>query len=279
MKITLAIPNYNGAENLKNLLEQALKENFNHIYVLDDSSTDNSKEIAKKFPDVIYVQGDENKGPPKNRNRILEQKYDEIIMFLDVDMQLLTSGLKEKIIENFVDGKVALVGGLIMTQKNEPMWWNYGFEMHPDRDAKAGIVHAWALDNWDNKEKIEKLREKYKDITRNLDISFGKPSIKKVDWVSEANFCVKADVFNEIGGFDGKMRYHADQDLCKRIRNKGYKINHSPAVQAMHLEIDTFGETRGKISRENTFYFYQKHWDMPRNVFDLLFPIPEESNA
>lgn len=272
MEITLAIPNYNGASNLGILLEQVTKEEFAHIYVLDDVSSDNSEEVVKEFANVTFVKGKTNKGPGGNRNRVLEQEYADIIMFLDADMQLLVNNLKEKVLDSFADNNVALVGGQIMTLKDEPMWWNYGREMHPVRDAKADIVHEWALDNWENREKIEDLQNKFSDITPNLHISFGEPSVKAVDWVSEANFCVRSAVFKEISGFDAKMRYHADQDLCKRIRNNGHVIMHSPSIKTKHFEIDTFGETREEINREFAAYYYKKHWDMPQDIFDKLFP-------
>ncbi len=272
MKVTLAIPNYNGAQNLKELLTQVTKENFAHIYVLDDKSTDNSQEIVNAFSNVSFIQGSENLGPAGNRNRILAQLIGDVIMFLDVDMTLQTTNIVEKIQKNFMDKKIAVVGGLILTKKLEPMWWNYGFEMHPVRDAKADIVHTWALDNWHDKNKINELREKYMTITHNLDISFGEAKTKQVDWVSEANFCIRTSIFRELNGFDAEMRYHADQDLCRRVRQKGYAVIHSPDIKAIHLEIDTVGEARNELDRKNKLYFYKKHWNMPEYIFELLFP-------
>lgn len=271
MKITLVIPNYNGAQNLENIITQVLKEDFDHVYVIDDNSSDNSLEIVKNYSKVVIIEGKENKGPAGNRNRVLDHECGNIIMFLDVDMKLMVENLRAKIEKSFDNNNTGVVGGLIVTQKNEPMWWNYGFEMHLIRDAKADIVHSWALDNWNNAKKIYKLKEKYKEVTPNLEISFDSPKNKKVDWVSEANFCIRSDLFKKIGGFDINMRYHADQDLCKRVRDLGYTVMFSPEIVSMHMEIDTFGKNREKLIKENAYYFYRKHWGMTRDIFDRLY--------
>lgn len=273
MKVTLAIPNYNGSENIENILSQAAHEDFDTIYFLDDASTDNSLKIAEKFPEVKIIKGSKNIGPAGNRNWVLGEKLDDIVMFLDVDMVFQTTNIKSKITEMFSQKDIVLVGGQIFSKQEEPMWWNYGPEMHPIQNAKSEVVHDWLLDVWEDMEKVEVLKEKYTDITPNFEISFGKiAEPKEVDWVSEANFCVRTEVFQNVGGFDKNMRYHADQDLCKRIRQLGHKILFSPEIKTKHLEIDTFGKDRSYIMRESAFYFYKKHWGMAKEIFDKLYP-------
>ncbi|MDO8639069.1 MAG: glycosyltransferase [Candidatus Daviesbacteria bacterium] len=93
MKITLAIPNYNGLENLKILIPEVLKEGFEQIYVLDDKSTDDSiNYLTKHFPQIKVIKGEINLGPAGNR--ILEQSYGEIIMFLD-EVKLLPDKINQ----------------------------------------------------------------------------------------------------------------------------------------------------------------------------------------
>jgi GT2 family glycosyltransferase len=273
VEITLAIPNYNGSENIANILNQVSKEDFHKIYFIDDASEDNSLEIADKFSKVTIIRGEKNLGPAGNRNRVLNEDLGDIVMFLDVDMELKNTDLKSKIINSFQDNKVAIVGGKIFSKKDEPMWWNYGSEIHPILNAKSEIIHDWFLTVWGDMEKIKELEDKYGNITPNFEISFGNiTEPKEVDWVSEANFCIRTDLFKKVAGFDGKMRYHADQDLCKRIRFFGYKVLFSPNIKTRHLEIDTFGEDRKYIMKKYAFYYYNKHWGMSKDIFDKLYP-------
>jgi len=275
MKVTLAVPNYNGLENIKALLPNVMNEGFHEIFVLDDKSTDDSNSFLKSLSGIKFIQGAKNLGPAGNRNRILGKVSGDLILFIDADMEIVSSNIVQQLNALFTDQSKVLIGGSIITMKNEPMWWNYGYEMNPIRDSKADIIHDLAFKFWENQEVLEYLKDSYKELTRNLEITFDKPNEVEVDWVSEANFCVRKSVFEEVGGFDSKMRYHADQDLCKRIRSEGHSIYYNRAIITRHKEIDTLGERRKRIIHENSYYFYKKHWDMPKKIFDKLFPYSE----
>ena len=72
LPIIAAIPNYNMAEQLATLLPQIIQQGYDAIYVLDDVSTDDSREVVKRFaPKVTLIAGDRNLGAGGNRNRIL----------------------------------------------------------------------------------------------------------------------------------------------------------------------------------------------------------------
>ena len=256
-------------------MPRVVKEGFDEVIVMDDQSTDGSVSYLKSIPDIYVIQGDKNLGPAGNRNRVLGKAKGDLIFFIDADMELITTNVIQHLNALFTDANKVLVGGLILTPKDEPMWWNYGYEMSPIRDAKADIVHEFAFKFWENSEVMEYIKSTYNEITRNFEITFEKPNEVEVDWVSEANFCIRRNIFEEVIGFDGNMRYHADQDLCKRLRSKGHKIYYNCAITTKHKEIDTFGENRKKIIRKNSYYFYKKHWGMTRKVFDKLYPVSD----
>lgn len=275
----LIIPNYNGAENIRKILKDAFTYDFDSITLCDDLSTDGSLEdLISAFPKLSIITGNKRVGPGGNRSRILKELGRNImdgdfLHFLDVDMKIEKIDLAKS--EEFFNSNpdVSIVGGLIFTLKGEPMWYNYGFEMHPVRSIEEQFYLESALNHWDDEEAILSIREKVKDITYNLEMTFGDPrTVRTVDWVSEANFIIRASVFKEVGGFDSKMWYHADQDLCKRVRSLGYKVVYNPFTESTHLEIDTFKNNRSKLERSNAFYFYRKHYNFSKKVFDYLFP-------
>lgn len=280
MKVNIVIPNYNGASNIGKLLSKVLKFGFNKVFVLDDLSTDNSLEVLKRFEDrITIVKGDKNLGPGGNSNRILDyisdMKSDDLIFFCDADTELIAVDLSS--LKNYFrkNKSVGIVGGKICTTKNEPMWWNFGHEMHPVNSSKELAYMDVAQKNWKDKSFLNSMRDYVKDYSYNLEMSMGSPSNLSVDWVSEANMTIRSSLFKKLGGFDAKMRYHAGQDLCKRARQSGYRVGYNPFIIVKHLEIDTFGSKRDKISRENAYYFYKKHWNMSRQIFDKLYPSKE----
>src|SRR4030088_2784653 len=102
MRTVLTIPTYNGREWLEKLIPQALEQDFYKIYILDDNSTDDSRELYEKYPQLNVIYGDKNVGPGANRNPILSQDMGDIIFFLDDDMSLDTTDVP-KILSKLFD--------------------------------------------------------------------------------------------------------------------------------------------------------------------------------
>ena len=81
LKLTIAIPNYNGGENLKRCIESCqtiqIPENDYEILIVDNKSTDNSidivNEMKKKFANIRLVQNEKNIGRIHNWNGSIEK--------------------------------------------------------------------------------------------------------------------------------------------------------------------------------------------------------------
>ena len=84
--ISVIIPTYNRY----NFLQRALKSVYAQsllpleVIVIDDGSTDQTKEIQKEFPNIIYMY-QINKGVSSARNKGIEKAQGEWIAFLDDD--------------------------------------------------------------------------------------------------------------------------------------------------------------------------------------------------
>lgn len=276
MKVIAVIPNYNMRENLGSLIAHLLDERLDDIYVLDDASSDCSVEhVRMTFPGVSIVEGKQNAGAAANRNRILPLlNGDELILFLDADLEVITRGLKGVVESWFVESSTGLVGGLILSKSGEPMAWNYGPEMNPMGDARVSVYGDLSLLTRRETRIFKRMRQMALELkdTYNFEIQYAKQVRREVDWVAEGLFAARASLLLEIGGYDERFRYHADQDLGVRVRAHGFKILFDPGVSARHLEMDVRGDTRWQEFREGSYLFYQKHWGMSREVYERLFP-------
>jgi N-acetylglucosaminyl-diphospho-decaprenol L-rhamnosyltransferase len=57
LPVIAAVPNYNMAETLRVLLPQLAAHDYDAMYVLDDASTDHSREVVAEFAgDVTFVE-------------------------------------------------------------------------------------------------------------------------------------------------------------------------------------------------------------------------------
>lgn len=85
MDISVVIPLYNQGQYLSDCLNSVLNQTVKpkEIIVVNDGSTDDSLEIARKFP--VKVINQVNKGLPSARNTGIMNATGEYIAFLDAD--------------------------------------------------------------------------------------------------------------------------------------------------------------------------------------------------
>lgn len=84
--ISIMMPTYNNGKYIAQAIESIYAQNYSNIeiIVVDDGSTDNTKEILKQYKDIKYFYM-EHKGISAARNTALENSKGEYIAFLDSD--------------------------------------------------------------------------------------------------------------------------------------------------------------------------------------------------
>ena len=91
--VSIIMPMFNASEFLEETLNSVLSQRNNfvsfEVLIIDDSSTDNSMEIAqsfvREFPKIFKVMKNPRKGVSSARNYGIEQAMGKYIMFLDSD--------------------------------------------------------------------------------------------------------------------------------------------------------------------------------------------------
>ncbi len=96
--ISVMMPTYNNAKYIKQAIESIYAQNYDNIeiIVVDDGSTDNTKEIVQQYKDIKYFYI-EHKGIPFARNLVLEKSKGEYIAVLDSDDYWLPNKLNTQI--------------------------------------------------------------------------------------------------------------------------------------------------------------------------------------
>jgi glycosyltransferase involved in cell wall biosynthesis len=75
--------------------------------------------------------------------------------------------------------------------------------------------------------------------------------LQEVNFIPSGNLLVRREVFNKVGGFDGKLITGEDYDFCERVRESGYSIISSGSVQAIHLDNTN---SLGKFVKKEIWY-------------------------
>lgn len=96
MKFSIVIPSYNQQDFLCDAIESALNQTIPcEVIVIDDGSTDNSLEIARKYEPKIKVISQVNKGLSSARNTGIMHARGDWILPLDADDILLPNCIEE----------------------------------------------------------------------------------------------------------------------------------------------------------------------------------------
>ena len=95
--VSIIIPSYNYAHFITKAIESALEQDVNkEIIVVDDGSTDNTKQVVEKYAEVKYLYQD-NKGLSGARNTGILNSTGEFIVFLDADDWYVKGGLRSNL--------------------------------------------------------------------------------------------------------------------------------------------------------------------------------------
>lgn len=85
--VSVIIPTFNYAEFISDSIDSVLTQTFKdlEIIVVDDGSTDNTKDILQKYSNKIKYYYQDNKGPASARNMGIKKATGSYVCFLDSD--------------------------------------------------------------------------------------------------------------------------------------------------------------------------------------------------
>ena len=190
LPVSIIIPTYNRVQKLFKLLKSIknLTPLPNEVIIIDDNSTDGTKEILKKWKGVSsrynkrILLKEKNKGPADSRNRGIEISKNELIAFTDDD---------------------------VIVDKH---WLKYiTFKLRNSHEMLVGVGGSVKSTRSD-------ILSQYYVEHRILEAP------KSLNYLPTVNCCLKKKALNEIGGFNTSFYFAGgeDTDICLRLRSKGY---------------------------------------------------------
>ncbi len=181
--VSVIIPTFNRGWILKEAIDSVLSQSFYHyeLIVVDDGSTDNTREILASYPRIIAVT-QENRGVSAARNKGAELSTGKFIAFLDSDDLWLPRKLEYQV--NFF--KKNPFARICQT---EEIWIKNGTRINPKKRHKkpSGMIFEKCLE---------------------------------LCLVSPSSVMMTRELFYEAGGFDESLPACEDYDLWLRISYK-----------------------------------------------------------
>ncbi|HZW70357.1 MAG TPA: glycosyltransferase family 2 protein [Hanamia sp.] len=255
MLLSVIIVNYNVKYFLEYCLysvEKALKNIEGEIFVVDNNSTDGSKEFFyDKFPQVKFSWNTTNEGFAKANNKALLQATGDYILFLNPDT-IVSEDSFEKCIA-FIQSKNNLTAcGVKMIDGSGR------FLKESKRAFPAPVISLYKLSGLSKLFPTSKFFSKYH--LGYLDNNTN----HEVDVLAGAFMMVPKKIIEEVGGFDESFfMYGEDIDLSYRIQKAGYTNFYFAKTTVIHFK----GEStkKGSLNYVKMFYkamsvFVRKHY-------------------
>ena len=189
--ISVIIPSYNRACFLKEAIQSVLEQDYFasqtasdlfELLIIDDGSTDNTREIVKSFGDKVCYHFQMNKGISTARNLGLSLARGDYITFLDSDDLWKKEKVKAQmnLIENIPQAKICYT---------EEIWVRRGRRVNPKKKHRK--YSGWIFDK-----------------------------VLPLCLLSLSSALFRREVFEEIGGFDEELPVCEDYDFGIRVAQR-----------------------------------------------------------
>lgn len=197
-KVSVVVCSYNGARTLDDCLLSLSRLDYPdyEVFLVDDGSTDNTQEIANRFPQVRNIQ-QENQGLSVARNVGIAAATGEIVAFTDSDCMADADWLSY-LVRTLTSGDYAAVGGPNISPP-ATNWVQAIVEAAPGSPSHILLTDTTA------------------------------------EHVPGCNMAFYKWALAEIDGFDPEYRKAGDDvDVCWRLLQNGHQIGFSPAAVVWH---------------------------------------------
>ncbi len=202
--VSVLIPTYNSGKFIAKAVQSVIEQTCSpyEVIVIDDGSTDETKDVLRQFGNSIKYFYQENRGPSSARNTSIKTAKGDYISFLDAD----------------------------------DVWTPNKIEVQLDfleRHRDIGLVFS-DVEEFDE-EKIILKRSRMADQVFGHDIALQVPlqeayiKLLMKNFICTSTVMVKREYFKKVGFFDESLRIVEDRDMWLRIAAY-YNIGYLPLV-------------------------------------------------
>jgi len=138
-KVSILIPCFNAECWVNEAIESALEQTWpnKEVIVVDDGSTDDSREIIKSFGDKIRYLFEPNRGGNSCRNQLLKLATGDWVQFLDADDYLLPDKIAMQM--RMISGADVIYGPVLLRTEAS----NHASDKLSIPDSGADLYERW----------------------------------------------------------------------------------------------------------------------------------------
>lgn len=244
MDVSVIIVNYNTCQITKNCIDSVVEKTKDveyEIIVVDNASTDGSKEFFGNDSRIKYIYSERNGGFGFGNNQGMKVAKGKYFFLLNSDTLLVNNAIKE-----FFD--------YAESQESKAVYGCY--MQHEDGTYCNSFFFFPAFS----------IMDFIKRLIHGQDYSPGDFKTRKVEAISGADMFFHRKLFEETGGFDENIFLYGEEGEWQyRMLKEGYFCWVIPHPKIIHLEGKSMQMSLSKmaIKLSSHFYILKKHMHYP----------------
>ncbi len=235
------------------------KEIDYEIIVVDNGSGDNSTEILRRQSKIgfTFVESKLNLGFGKANNLGNQVAKGRNIFLLNSDTLLKNNAVK--ILSEYLDthSNVGVCGGNLYSRENKPSG-SYCLKFDDPREDRKNAGWIQIIRSITKRRKIDRILDETEQIYQRQKDHFNftkKPM--EVAYIYGADMMLPKQLFDRMNGFDPDFfMYAEEEELTRRISDKGYKVMSVPDAEIIHFDGGTLKQ--GDFFNKNQFLMRQQ---------------------
>jgi hypothetical protein len=242
-RVAAVIVSYEGREALLASLESLRlhAEIPIETVVVDNASTDGSAEAVRAaHPEVSVLANAQNVGFARACNQGWRASTAPFVLFLNPDAEVTPSAVETLIalLEERID--VAAIGPRTRSSDGT-------IQVSTGRDLDL-------LSEWGQGRLVRGVARRDPDALAEAERRHGRQH--EPDWLSGSCVAVRRAALESVSGLDeGFFLYEEDADLCRRLRQAGWRILFTPAVEVRHR----LGHSMQRAARRARLEYHRSH--------------------
>ena len=248
-KVAIIIINWNSFDYTNDCLQSLaeMEGDQAEVVLVDNCSSDDSLQRLKGlYPDLHYVENDDNLGFSEGNNTgieyALEQDF-EYLLLLNNDTFVAPDFLSEMLKVMDADTSVGAVQPKIYYNHDRNLIWSAGGRF------STAFTRSWTIGN-------------------NKQDKGGYDVQKEIDWITGCAFLVRSEIVREIGGLSNLFFYgcYDDVEWSLRIKEARHRLMYCPTSVVYHAVAASSSGAKGKEGVLKPFF----HYMVNRNHIILL---------
>lgn len=259
IRLSIVIVTWNSKGEIGPCIDSIIKDDLEgvEIIVVDNASKDKTRDIIKPLKIIKPVLNGTNLGYTKACNQGIEKSNGEYVLLLNPDTLIYDDALKvltEYAVKNELTAAAPQLLNEDMTIQHScrtlPGYWDMFCEMSllSAIFPKSRLFSRWKMRYFDH------------------------DSVREVEQPMAAALLIKKSVLDEVGMMDERYKmFFNDVDLCKKLKDAGYKIVFYPGAKIIHSKGRSIYKDRKNMikiwNKDCLKYFKKYHYNF------ILYPL------